>query len=182
MAANWGTFQVKVVAFLKGQQSSGFEETAAFFANEYDLAVRTSTLLMGNLAIPVSNMGVMSAFLVVFNLMYNSPVELGPAPYMTLASQIVTTYWIPMQFNPLPPHPPTVAPSPGVQVLFPGEPSSLGMGLYTAFNSGEETLVAAGLMQSFSMHMLTVSGVYNGLIPTATGLVPSPPIPWSGVF
>ncbi|MBC8146873.1 MAG: hypothetical protein H8E98_02675 [Bacteroidetes bacterium] len=182
MAADWGTFQTSVVQFLKSKSSKDFDQTSHFFANQYDTVIKTSALLVGNIAKPPSNGPVYAAFLTAFNLMYNSPTDLGVAPYNVLASQIISTYWTSMQFDPLPPHPPTVVPAPGVSVLYYGDSSSLGIELYNAFNSKEETLVASNLVLAFSNHMKLVSGLYTGLIPTPTGPVPSPPIPWVGVF
>ena len=182
MAANWATFQTKVVLFLKGKQSGGFEQTANFFANEYDIVVKTSALLFGNQVTSTTKPPLFVSFLKAFNTMYQMKTETSPQPYIQLASEIILNYWKNIQFSPVPPHPPAIVPAPGVLTNYHGDPNTLGNELYTAFNSKEEILVASNLMLAFSNHMKTINGVYLGLISTPTGLVLSPPIPWVGVF
>ena len=96
------------------------------------------------------------------------------------------SYWAAVQWNPLPPPPHYVSPTTGVTVLSGGTPSPLDVGLWGAFNNPPSptpmgNIICGKLIAAFTTHLLTVSGLYNGLIPAAPSPVPGPPFPWVGV-
>jgi hypothetical protein len=83
----------------------------------------------------------------------------------------------------MPPHPPDIAPTSGVLQIDPGMGAlmSLASSINDAFHSKSCSAVAGILVSGFTQHMSMISGVYNGMIPSPSGPIPGPPIPWMGV-
>lgn len=118
-------------------------------------------------------------------------------PNMAIMSPIgaaVVAYWstvmVPGSFNPFP-APPQYAvlssPTPGVLVLFPGNPISVTNGFKNAFTSNlnidtqDEAYqrMAQDIRNGLESHMNSISGIYVGLVP---GTPPFPlPTPWTGL-
>lgn len=185
MSANWNTFKTNMLDYFKLQSSNNPQDTAAKLATEYDNAVKTATTLTGNQIIKFGNKSILeNGFKLAFETMLNSPLDLGLTPYTILSGSIIT-YWLNISLNPLPPVPPTIQPTTGFAISFFGLPTPLDIGLQKAFNSGFDNpmeVVVDNLITCLKAHLGTISGVYNGLIPAAPNPIPSPPIPFVGLF
>lgn len=101
-------------------------------------------------------------------------------PYIFLETAFIS-FWSTVKFSPLPPIPPAVAPLFGITVLSPGIPGILSTGFKLGFSAKDSSKAATIITNSLQAHAKTISGTYSGLIPSPTGTVPSPPIPWIGV-
>lgn len=105
-------------------------------------------------------------------------LDVSGIAYMTMAIGFCL-YWTTAQFAPMPPMPPCIAPSPGVQILFPGTPVPLNSALKEGFKQ-QQTGDAAirNLYNCVIGHQFTIFGLYNGLLPSPIGPVGPVPIPW----
>lgn len=112
---------------------------------------------------------------------YVNNINLSMIPYLFLETAFIS-FWLTAQFSPAPPAPPTVSPLFGITVLTPGIPGILSAAFKLGFTSKDPSIAAKFIVNGIKTQALTVSGVYSGLIPSPTGLVPSPPIPWIGVI
>ena len=187
--------------------------TAWFVAFEirsaYQLALTSATTTMGHLIKPGAgpagapgswNKGAFEdGWFAGFSLQSNTPTNLQIAPYMAMALGTVNS-WIPkrpsptpgIKFMPAPPIPalfPAPHPAPptawNCHTVFPGTPMPLGLNIWGAFTSGSPYTIAPILVQSFSAHMMTVTGVYWGMMPAPAPGPPIPnpaPMPWVGVI
>ena len=185
MSANWDSFKTNMVEYFKSCSSTGPQDSATKLATEYDNAVKTATTLTGNQIIKTGNKQILeNGFKLAFETMLNSPLDLVLKPYTLLAASVVG-YWLNVSLNPLPPVPPTIQPTTGFTISFFGLPTPLDIGLQKAFNSGFDNpieVVVDNLITCLKAHLGTISGVYNGLIPATPTPVPSPPIPFVGLF
>lgn len=189
MPANWGVFQANVANFLTNQQSGSVSETADFFATEYDNAMKTAGTILGNtVSGGVNKNALKSAFEAGFTMQEPVPTEIGLPMYTVMATGVVA-YWAAATFNPLPPHPPCISPTTGITLLSPGAPAPLDVQMMAAFKSGMAApdpavaaqTVSSMLVAAFTAHLTLISGLYNGLMPSPTGPVPAPPVPWVGL-
>jgi hypothetical protein len=109
-------------------------------------------------------------------------IDVGTIAYTCMAVGFCL-YWITAQFSPMPPMPPCIAPSPGVQILFPGTPIPLNSDLKDTFSGAQSTSDAVRkLYNSSILHQFTIAGLYNGLIPSPLGPVGPIPIPWFSII
>ena len=108
-------------------------------------------------------------------------IDIGVPVWLTAATGTVNA-WAAVQYQPVPPHPPTVAPAPGVTQLDPGMGAIPGLAstINDAFHSNNCAAVAGILVSGFTQHLTMISGLYTGLVPTPAGPVPTP-VPWMGV-
>ena len=90
---------------------------------------------------------------------------------------------------PIPPIPPTVLPNYAVplpcSILFPGDIKSLAKDLKTSLSddaSIKTPALTCDLLQlALQKYLMTVGGLYFGLLPIGAVMVPAPPIPWLGL-
>lgn len=108
-------------------------------------------------------------------------IDFGMIPYLFLEAAFIL-FWTTARFSPLPPTPPTLSPLFGTLVLIPGIPGPLSLAFKSAFTSKDPSAAAKIITAGIQTHATTISGTYSGLIPSPTGLIPSPPIPWVGVI
>lgn len=190
MPANWAGFTANTISFLSGQEAADAAESAKFFADEYELATKTAGTVMQNLLTGgVQAVMIENSFKAGFMAMEQLPTA-PPLPIFTAMAAGIVGFWATATFNPMPPHPPTIAPAPGVQILVPGMPTPLDAQLMNAFMAGNgipdptagAAAVAAALVSAFSAHMMMISGLYTGLIPAVPSPIPGPPIPWIGIL
>jgi hypothetical protein len=182
------SFQSTITTFLAVGNSPSKEITASTIASAYlaDAALVFPTLIPGStpLTLPGPS-GIEAGFLASFTLGEQMLTEPTPEMWMPAASAIIT-FWTAIQFNPLIPAPGGLL---GINstVLFPGEPSSLAAGIWTAMKAGMPAttsqqgavLVATALNAAFISHLSTVSGLWSG---TAPGAPPIPyTFPWVGI-
>jgi len=105
-------------------------------------------------------------------------LDVAGIAYMTMAIGFCL-YWATAQFSPMPPMPPCIAPSPGVQILFPGTPVPLNSALKEGFKQKQSGDVAIRTLYNCAIaHQFTIVGLYNGLLPSPIGPVGPVPIPW----
>jgi len=103
-------------------------------------------------------------------------------PGFTLMANGFCLYWINSRFIPIPPMPPMIAPTSGVQVLFPGVPFGFDKALKKVFNDltdVDDTLTA--FTNALIAHQLTVAGTYSGLVPAIPSPIPLV-LPWVGLL
>lgn len=132
-----------------------------------------------------------------FLMQANNAKSMSIAPYTLMAAGTVQS-WVPkspmppgLKFLPMPtipslfpgPHP---APPTGAvcHSVFPGSPTPLNAMIMAAFNSGSAYTIAPILADAFMKHLMTITGVYWGMMPSPAGPpVPNPaPMPWTGVI
>jgi hypothetical protein len=181
------TFQSTIISFLAVGNSPSKEMTASTIATAYlvDAALVFPTLIPGStpLTLPGPS-GIEAGFLASFTLCEQLTIEPTSDAWMPAASAIVA-FWAGMQFNPLIPAPGGLL---GITstVVFPGEPSSLAAGIWTAMKAGTPAmsnqqgaaLVAAALNTAMIAHLAQITGLWAG---TAPGVPPIPYVfPWVG--
>ena len=198
MPANWGGFQAAMNSWFCGNARGDTDEeyqqagapTAKKIADEYDLAIKTSAvipynnLLTGGFNKSLVESGFKASFAQVFNSSGIPPEGIDPGvPGWIPAAQGTINAWAAAQYNPVPPHPPDIAPTTGVVQLDPGLAGlmPLAKSIHDAFHSQQCSAIASILISGFTHHMTLINGIYLGLIPSPSGPIPGPPIPWVGV-
>ncbi len=176
-------FKTMMRPVLTNHLPNDIDNAAELFATAYDLAnigssftlLYGSSLIRGDKAILKQNI----ADGLRMNFSKINPLELITG-YNLMATGFCL-YWLNSTFTPLPPMPPTIAPTSGTQVLFPGSPTILGAALLAIFRHTSVDVVLSELAMALVLHQLTISGVYNGLLPTTFGTIPLP-VPWVIIF
>jgi hypothetical protein len=189
MAILWPTFQATVAPYLDAPIEKTESDTAKTIADAYGVAVKTAmiTLIPGSTIISTPpTIGIENGILSTFNQIKLSQGPPTPSMFSLWAAQTVL-FWQGVVWNPLPPPIGYIAPTLGVTVLSGGTPSPLDVGLWNAFNNPPAptpmgNIICAKLITAFTTHLLTVNGLYNGLIPAAPSPIPGPPFPWVGVI
>lgn len=182
MPANWETFKAGVAGFLDSKGAQSENDTAKQIAIYYVNAVATAGVIQsGALINPVQQSVIESGFASSFAIAKTlQQGKTSPGTWNTVANAIITAIST-TTIQPMPPVAPTIAPTSGYTITNPGNPSQLATGINTAFTVGNSQACANLLATTFQTHLSTVSGIYNGLIPSPSGPVPSPPIPWVGI-
>jgi len=104
-------------------------------------------------------------------------------PGFTLMSTGFCLYWLNSTWSPLPPMPPMIAPTTGIQVLIPGLPKPLDKALKNTFKqkSIEESL--SDFSNALVLHLLTIGGTYSGLFYPPGSPTPIPLVlPWTSLL
>jgi hypothetical protein len=182
------SFTSTVAPFLDAPIEKTEADTAKIIATAYGVSVASAmiTLIPGSaIIIAPPTKPIEDAILDTFNQIKDSEGPPTPPMFLKWSTEIVK-YWASVTWTPMPPPPGYVSPTVGVTVLTGGTPSPLDVGLYTAFNnppapSPMGSIICGKLISAFTNHLLTVQGVYNGLIPAAPSPIPGPPFPWVGV-
>lgn len=188
MAVLWPGFQATVAPFLDAPIAKTEADTANVIATAYGIAVKTamiSTIPGSTIISTPPTTGIESSILNTFNLIKTSQGPPTPIMFSEWAAQTVL-FWQGVQWNPLPPPIGYISPTLGVTVISGGTPTPLDVGLWAAFNNPPSPtpmgqIICGKLIAAFTTHLLTVNGVYNGLIPAAPSPIPGPPFPWIGV-
>lgn len=170
-----------------------YEKAADAIATAYDLSnVGMSMTIFGSILMQ-GNKETLKNFLLQGLTMNSGITNYLPVvePGWTLMANGFCLYWATATFTPLPPMPPTISPLAGTQVLFPGSPSILDIGLKVAFTAGfakPEEGKLGGLESALDIlslvliaHQLTIAGTYNGLIPAAPSPIPFF-APWAAII
>lgn len=182
MPANWSTFKNLMKPYIESFVSTGAAHSAKKIADAYEATVQAqASTMFGNVVLKGNRTVLENALKTGIQMNYNTMDKTDERPYRVIALGFVS-YWAGAVFNPLPPAPPCVAPTVGVQVMFPGEPLSLAKGIKKSFQIGNAETGINLFMLALQTHMKTISGTYMGLIPSPTGVLPSPPIPWVGIL
>lgn len=105
----------------------------------------------------------------------------GVIPGFTLMATGFCMYWVGSTFTPLPPMPPMVAPTTGVQVLFPGVPVGFDEELKKTFDNTSVEEALSAFANSLIKHQLTVLGTYSGLVPSVPSPIPLV-LPWASLL
>lgn len=104
-------------------------------------------------------------------------------PGFTLMATGFCLYWVQSTFTPMPPMPPMIAPTTGVQVLFPGLPKPLDKALKDTFKHKEPEQSLTDFGNALVLHLLTLAGTYSGLFYPPASPSPVPLVlPWTGVL
>ena len=188
MAVLWPTFQSTVAPQLDNAVDKEHSDTAGIIADAYGTAVKQAMIMLipGSMIISAPpTTGIENAILNALDQIKDSENSPTPAMFATWAAETVL-FWQSVQWSPMPPPPPYVSPTSGVTVLTGGTPSPLDTMLYNAFthppaNIPMGNIICAKLILAFTTHLLTVQGLYNGLIPSPAGPIPGPPFPWVGL-
>lgn len=189
MAILWPTFQATVAPYLDAPIEKTESDTAKIIADAYGVAVSTAmiTLIPGSSIISAPpTTGIENAILDTFSEIKDSEGPPTPPMFLKWATETVN-YWATVTWTPIPPPPGYVSPTTGVTVLTGGTPSPLDVGLWAAFNNPPAptpmgNIICAKLITAFTTHLLTVNGLYNGLIPAVPSPIPGPPFPWVGLI
>jgi|TARA_R110002153_G_scaffold62551_4_gene168282 hypothetical protein len=197
MPALWPAFTAQMNSWFCGNAKGDGDEdyqaagrpTAKKIADEYELAIKTAGITVpGNLVSSgwlksTMQSGFEASFAQQFQAAGAPPegIDIGVPVWIAAATGTVNA-WAAVQYQPVPPHPPTVAPAPGVTQLDPGLGAipALASSIHDAFHSNNCAAIAGILVSGFTQHLTMISGLYTGLVPTPAGPVPTP-IPWMGV-
>lgn len=189
MAANWITFSNIVVPFLNNNVPKTEMETAKFIANSYKTSIMSSMIL----GIPGSSIiqlppttEIELAIVDVFMKTKQSGTKTIPIYYMKWA-QSLYNFWMGVQWSSVPPAPGYVLPTTGVTPQYGGDVTTLSTNLFNAFNNPPANIkmgnvICTKLIIAFQTQLTTISGFYNGMIPSPNGVVVGPPYPWIGIM
>ena len=197
MSLQWDQMEKSIINFMSLKASSSTEKTAEFFTTAYILAVRQAQDPVGNKIFwqKGNPLGIRKAWMKAFEEVLRQPVDLGPSPWKKVSLEIVK-YWtlMPLKYSiphpgtqgPVPANPPILSGLPWWQVNFinsPGEAADITPGIYEAFKKGRmgEPIpeIAKAFVKTFREHTDSVTGVYNGIVPSpGTGVVI---INWKGL-
>ena len=101
-------------------------------------------------------------------------------PGFTLMATGFCFYWMKSTFAPLPAMPPMIAPTSGVQVLFPGLLKPLDGDLKKVFKNTDMEASLSSFSNALVKHLLSVAGIYSGLFYPPGSPSPIPLVlPWS---
>lgn len=184
MPANWAIFKSNMVKFFNDKSAEELKDAADKIATEYDLAMKTALTMppalnafMGSDKTKISS-GFEKSFQALLNKGDKPPT---PADFMGAANGIIQ-YWQNASFNPMPAPSPAAGPAPGPQpaIVNPGLPHPLAAGLMDAMGKGQAPAVASALVAEFTKHMLSIQGMYTGMVPSPAGPVPTP-FPFVGI-
>jgi hypothetical protein len=116
-----------------------------------------------------------------FHLTSTDPDSVEPG--FTLMATGFCLYWLKSTWTPMPPMPPMIAPTTGVQVLIPGLPKPLDKALKNTFKHKEIEESLSDLSNALIAHQLTVSGIYSGLFYPPGSPSPIPLVlPWTSLL
>lgn len=169
--------------------SRTFLIAAERISTAYFKAVSTGQTVFGNKVLFFDKTRFQKALEIGFTLQFlNGVVPMGQLPYYIISFGLISS-WATATISPLPPVPPTVTPAPFTPsniIVFPGSIFPLGTFLKYAFTDFNEIktpkITAKFLRIAFQLHTSTIAGTYIGLMPSPTGLIPAPPIPWVGIL
>jgi hypothetical protein len=156
-----------------------YERAADAIATAYDVAnVGSSMTLFGSILLK-GDKETLKNFLLQGLTMNAGLVKYLPVvePGWTMMANGFCMYWATATFTPIPPMPPIVSPLQGTQVIFPGSPSGLDIGLKVALTQGDLDNALNILSLVLIAHQLTIAGTYNGLVPTVPTPIPMI-MPW----
>lgn len=151
-----------------------YEKAADAIATAYDLANVGSSMTLFGSTLLKGDKETLKQFLLQGLTMNAGLVKYLPVvePGWTMMANGFCMYWATAVFTPLPPMPPIVSPLQGTQVIFPGTPTGLDIGLKVALTQGDLDNALNILSLVLMAHQLTIAGTYNGLIPTVPSPVP----------
>ena len=183
MAINWNLFKKQLNLVFTTMKPNSEDEAASKIADAYELSVLGATTVFQNSLIsynkPILKNNLSTAFIIA-----KSTNNLD----LNLVASGFIGFWTAAQLSPIPPHPPTILPSPVLPpciVTYPGDSVSLSKLLgvaFLTFPNKSTDLCINGIIMALTVHLTLISGVYNGMIPSPAGPVPSPPIPWVGII
>lgn len=169
--------------------------------DEYHLAIGTSIQQVRPINPAIYNNAMNPAkeaiFLAILGVLKVMHSDKGPKPSIPLMLPIgaaVVAYWtaamVPGAFSPLPMPlaPPYTTPTPGVLVLFPGNPKPIAKGFKDAFSKYDNerdfniatSKMLDDIIKGFKDHLASISGIYVGLVPAGPVFIPTP-ISWKGI-
>lgn len=183
MPINWKLIESQLDITFNHMKPNSELDSAIAIANAYEAGMLSATTILQNTLITynkpllISNLN--SAFLLA-----RTTSKLN----IKLIASGFIGFWSSAMLSPLPMHPPTIAPSPLLPpciVTYPGDIALLETALKTAFitfSGKTSNLAIQSIILALKSHVSTISGVYNGMVVSPTGMIPSPPIPWVGIF
>jgi hypothetical protein len=182
MPANWETFKSGFASYLDGKTAQSEADTAKQLALYYVNSVATAGVIgSGALINPLQTGLIENGFATSFNIaktLQRGKTSVGT--WNTAASAIIAALST-TNIAATPPIAPTIAPTTGYVITNPGSVSQLASGINSAFSIGNTQACVNLLAITFQTHLATVSGLYNGLIPSPSGPIPAPPISWVGI-
>jgi hypothetical protein len=137
-----------------------YERAADAIATAYDVAnVGSSMTLFGSILLK-GDKETLKNFLLQGLTMNAGLVKYLPVvePGWTMMANGFCMYWATATFTPIPPMPPIVSPLQGTQVIFPGSPSGLDIGLKVALTQGD----LDNTLNILSLVKLTATSRYAG--------------------
>jgi len=183
MAINWKLIETQLDIIFTKKRPSNERDAAKSIADAYEIGMLSATTMLQN-SLLTYNKAILQSNLESAFLLARATSKLN----MKLVASGFVGFWAGSQFSPLPPHPPTILPMPiptPCVVVFPGDINSLEVALKAslmAFSGKTTNITIQSMILALRTHTTTINGVYNGLVPSPTGPIPSPPIPWVGIF
>lgn len=209
MASDWSTFRTNMKSKLGSPNQLSISELADIHATEYVAAVKGAAIVLtsSKATIGITKASVKSAYEAAFTNLQKEKVELSPnykgtnpnpnqeksrekiESIFAPVAAVICAEWAKEIFTPATVPPGYVTPTVGYAVLIPGVPTDLTKDLAKAFfiaqtetdsNTAFNVFIAA-LILAYTKHLLSISGLFNGLIPAAPSPIPGPPFPWVAV-
>lgn len=185
---NWNSFEQNLKNYFAILSGKNIDNVSKRIRMEYQLALISATNTAGQNLLHIDLKFFEEALKIAFKMQFYSKVDLKIAPYVLIANSIILS-WYSAKLSPLPPIVPTVAPNfipKSSLITYTGSSSILSLHLKAAMNEmtfiKTPELTAKFFTMAIRLHLKTISGLYNGLVPSPTGLIPSLPIPWVGFF
>lgn len=189
MSVNWTIFENAVVPYFKsGLIAKNTDDAARYISDIYDISVKTAATSYGNLTLTTNKAALFLNLKAAFSLMFSAgSLNVSSSAYTLMATGFIS-YWLGGIMAPLPPHLPAILPAfpNACQVVFPGDVATLSKMLTTALSDFSfiktPKMSATLLMLALKTHLLSITGLYFGLMPVGLSILPGPPTPWVGIF
>lgn len=184
---NWNGFERELVDYFSIIDfNRTINDSAIKLSSLYTKYVLQGSNIYGNRVISMNSLILKGAFIGCFNLNMASFKKLGVTPFILIANSIVGA-WVGATLSPFPPVTPSITPAPipsSCVVTFPGNIFPLAFNIWYALGNFIKTpkLSAKSFVMGCRLHLQTIQGIYFGLMPSLSGLIPSIPTPWVGIF
>ena len=184
---DWISFQNELTKYFTTINTNrSIEESANRLASMYMKYALQGSNIYGNKVVSINYNVLKNGFKVAFYLNKNSFVKLGVTPWIGVASAMYFS-WSGATLSPIPVVPPSVTPSPipsSCVVTLPGFIFPLALQLWFAFSNFIKSpqISSKLLISAIRLHFTSIQGLYFGLMPSPSGLIPSIPTPWIGIF
>ncbi len=178
MPIMWPDLQSKTKDYLEDLSEKTLDDTAKFFADSYVEAAGDGTDVMQNGIVAAKPAApIEAAWKTALNLQFQSDTPLGPSNWLPVELAIMA-WWMGTVFKFSTPHPPGATGMTNVVTM--GGGPGISSQIDIAFKQEKAALVATILVAGYQTHIMTVLGLWSGLLPPAAS---SPvAVPWVGVL
>ena len=191
MAINWLPFNNNMTLYLSSYAAKDTESFVDFFITQLNVVLLTATTPTGNIVLAPNLIKIAKPLSA--NLMAERITGYKNDNNTIKTLELIATYigngMVGTVLSPIPSIPPTILPNPLLipcVITSPGDVKGLATDLKRSLSTNQSIKtppMAVKLMElSLRKYLLTVGGVYNGLVYVGTATLPAPPIPWTGLL